>query len=369
MKKMLKLFVTGAFLYATLLCQQAFASQEERKLNIYNWSDYITADTIKQFESETGIKVQYDVYDSNQILESKLMAGKTGYDIVAPTASPYLARQIKLGLYQVLDRSKLTNYGNLDHDIMKMLSKSDHDNLHSIPWMWGTIGIGYNVKKAAQYAPNIPLNSLNTIFDINTVKKFSSCGVGMLDSAGDIIPVALTYLGLNPNSQKKEDLRKAQDLLISIRPYIREIHSSKYIDSLANGDLCLVLGYSGDVMQASKRAKEAKKGVEIKYVLAKEGVQLWIDAFAIPKDAPHPNNALAFLNFILRANIVARNTNALGYANPNKAAFPLVDKSISGNKSIYPSTEERNKMYILEQSSLEFDRLRTRTWTRFVSGR
>jgi putrescine transport system substrate-binding protein len=342
---------------------------EEKKLNIYNWSDYITPETISNFEKETGIKVQYDVYDSNQLLESKLMAGKTGYDLVVPTASPFLVRQLKLDLYQPLDKSKLKNYGNLDPKIMTMLAVQDPANAHAVPWMWGSVGIGYNVKKIKEIMPDAPIDSLKILFDPATAAKFASCGIGMLDSATDIIPNALVYAGLDPNSQKKEDLEKAEAVMMAVRPYIRQFHSSKYIDDLANGDLCLVLGFSGDIMQASNRAKEAKNNVDVAYALPKEGAQLWIDAMVILKDAPHPGNAHIFLDYIMRPEVIAANTNFIGYANANSKAYKLVNEAIRNDKQIYPPEAVMNKMYTLKTSTPAFDRLRTRSWTRILSGK
>lgn len=344
-------------------------AEEEKQLNIYNWSDYITPETIAGFEKETGIKVQYDVYDSNQLLESKLMAGKTGYDIVVPTASPFMVRQLKQKLYRELDKSQLQGYGNLDPVIMQKLAMQDPDNAHAIPWMWGTVGTGYNVKKIKEIMPDAPVNSLKMFFDRAIAAKFASCGIGMLDSATDIIPNALVYAGLDPNSHKKEDLDKAEAVLMAVRPYIRQFHSSKYIDDLANGDLCLVLGFSGDILQASNRAKEAKNGVVVNYVIPQEGAQIWIDAMVILGDAKHPNNAHKFLSYILRPEVVAANTNFIGYANGNSKALPLVKDSIRKNPQVYPTAEMMGHLYTIEPSDASYDRLRTRSWTRIVSGK
>ncbi len=366
---MLKNFFRAGVAVAVLVCSSVAMAEEEKKLNIYNWSDYILPETIEQFEKETGIKVQYDVYDSNQLLESKLMAGKTGYDIVVPTSSPFLVRQIKLGLYQKVNKDALSNYKNLDPKIMKMLAAHDPNNGYSVPWMWGSVGIGYNVKKVKEIMPDAPINSLKVLFDPKVASRFKDCGIGMLDSSVDIVPNALVYAGLDPNSQKPEDLAKAEEVLKAVRPYIRQFHSSKYIDDLANGDLCLVLGFSGDIMQASSRAEEAKNGVEVGYALPKEGAQVWIDAMAIPADAPHPENAHKFINFVLRPEVVAANSNFIGYANPNEAAFKLVDKEIREDKQIYPPADVLSKMYTLKPTTTTYDRLRTRAWTRILSGK
>ena len=360
-------------LWLILGCSLAILSsgaraEEEKKLNIYNWSDYIAPETITNFQKETGIKVQYDVYDSNQLLESKLMAGKTGYDIVVPSAAPFLARQIKLGFYQPLSKSKFKNYNNLDKKILKLLSVNDPDNAYSIPWMWGTVGIGYNVKKIKAIMPDAPISSLSMLFDPKIAGKFAACGIGMLDSPTDIIPNALLYTGINPNSQKPEDLKKAEEIMMAIRPSVRQFHSSKYIDDMANGDMCLVLGFSGDIIQASNRAREAKNGVEVAYILPKEGAQLYIDAMAIPKDAPHPENAHKFLDYIMKPKVVALSSNLIGYANANSQSYPLLKAAIRDNKQIYPPDKVMEKMYSLAPSNPAFDRLRTRAWTHILTG-
>ncbi len=344
-------------------------AEEEKKLNIYNWSDYITKETIANFEKETGIKVQYDVYDSNQMLESKLMAGKTGYDIVVPTASPYMVRQIGLKILQKLDKTKLTNYKNLDADIMQRLAVQDPNNEFGVPWMWGSVGIGYNVKKIKEIDPTAKVDSLGIIFDPKNAAKFKDCGIAMLDSPSDILPNAWVYAGLDPNSDKKEDLDKAKEVMMAIRPYIRQFHSSKYIDDLANGELCLVLGYSGDIIQAKNRAAEAKHGVEVNYVLPKEGAQIWVDVMVIPTDAKHPGNAHKFMDYVMRPEVIAANSNFIGYANANKPALALVDDVIKNNKEIYPDAETMKKMYTIKAASQAVERTRTRAWTSILSGK
>jgi putrescine transport system substrate-binding protein len=356
------------FLSQSLLNISIAADAEEKKLNIYNWSDYITKETLANFEKETGIKIQYDVYDSNQMLESKLMAGKTGYDIVVPTASPFMVRDIKLKLVQKLDKAKLQNYKNLDPVIMQRLAVQDPGNEFGIPWMRGTVGIGYNSKKIKEIMPDAPTDSLKILFDPEIAAKFKDCGIGMLDSAIDILPNALVYAGIDPNSQKPEDLAKAKEIMMAVRPLVRQFHSSKYIDDLANGELCLVLGYSGDIMQAANRAKEAGKGVEISYEAPKEGAQIWVDTMVITADARHPGNAHKFFDYIMRPDVIAANTNFIGYANANKAANSLVKDDIRNNKQIYPTEEMMGKMYTLSPTSQSYDRLRTRAWTSILSG-
>jgi putrescine transport system substrate-binding protein len=342
-------------------------ADEEKVLNIYNWSNYILPSTLEQFEKETGIKVEYDVYDSNQMLESKLMAGSTGYDIVVPTAAPFLERQIKLGLYQKLKKDQLPNYKNLDPKIIDLLAKNDHQKEYSVPWMWGSVGIGYNIKKVKEIMPDAPLDSLKMIFDPAIAQKFSKCGITIIDSPSDVIPNALVYLGLDPNSEKKEDLEKAEKVLMAIRPYIRNFHSSKYIDDLANGEICLALGFSGDIIQAGNRATEAKNGIMVKYTIPKEGAQVWIDVMAITKDAKHPTNAHKFIDFILRPGVAAANTNYIGYANGNEESKRYVSKRIIQDKEIYPSNSMIKKMYSLKLMPASFERLRTRMWTKILS--
>lgn len=365
-----KYSIAAALMFLSQATQNASNAEdaEEKKLNIYNWSDYITKETLESFEKETGIKIQYDVYDSNQMLESKLMAGKTGYDIVVPTASPFMVREINLKLVQKLDKSKLKNYKNLDPVIMQRLAAQDPGNEYGIPWMRGTVGIGYNTKKIKEIMPDAPIDSLKILFDPKIAKKFKSCGIGMLDSAIDILPNALVYAGLDPNSQKPEDLEKAKEIMMTIRPLVRQFHSSKYIDDLANGELCLVLGFSGDIMQASNRAKEAKRGIEISYVAPVEGAQIWVDTMVITADAKHPDNAHKFLDYIMRPEVAAANTDFIGYANANKVATPLVKEEIRNDKQIYPTEDMIKKMYTLAPTSQSYDRMRTRAWTSILSG-
>ena len=299
------------------------AADGEQVLNIYNWSDYIAEDTIANFEKETGIKVRYDVFDSNEVLEAKLLAGNTGYDIVVPSAH-FVARQIQAGIFQPLDKSKLPNYKNLDADAMKVLAGYDPGNQHIIPWMWGTTGIGYNVAKIKERMPDAPIGSWKMIFDPEVVSKFKDCGVATLDANSEVFPTALRYLGLPPGSQSAEDLAKVEEHVMKIRPSIKYFHSSQYINDLANGEICMVLGWSGDVFIARDRAAEAKNGNEIAYFVPKEGSLMWFDTMAIPKDAPHAENAHKFIDYILRPEVVAAITNYVNYPNANAASLPLV---------------------------------------------
>lgn len=340
----------------------------QQTLHIYNWSDYIAKDTIPNFEKETGIKVVYDVFDSNEVLEAKILAGHTGYDLVVPS-NDFLGKQIKAGAFLKLDKTKLTHYKNLDPKLMTLLSKSaDPGNQYGIPYMWGTTGIGYNVDKIKKIlGPNAPLNSWDLVFQPKYMKKLQKCGVSFLNAPTEILSAALNYAGKNPNSTKPSDYTKvALPLLDRIRPYITEINSSQYINDLANGDVCVVIGWSGDVLQAADRAEQAKNGVHIKYMIPKEGAMVWFDMMAIPKDAPNPNAALKFINYILRPKVVAQISDYVAYANPNLASKPYLEKDILNNPAIYPPEAIRQKLYTAKMLPMKIDRLRTRVWTQFL---
>jgi len=354
---------------ATVLLAFAARAQEPPVVNVYNWTDYIDDQAIAIFTAETGIKVNYDTYDSNETLDAKLRAGKSGYDLVVPTASPFLANQISARLYQPIDRSKLPNYVDLDRAILKRLSVYDPGNRHAVPWMWGTTGIAYNVQKIKEAMPNAPVDSLAMVFDPGVAARFKSCGIVMLDSPTDVFPEVLAWLKLNPDSDNPEDLEKAVATLLSVRPFIRKFHSSEYVNDLATGDACLAIGFSGDVAQAARRAKAAKNGVEIAYRVPKEGAQMWIDAWAIPADAPHPGNAHRFLDFVMRPEIAALNSNSIGYANANGEADQFVDADILKDPGIYPDEETMARLFTVSPKQQAYERLRTRAWTRVTSGR
>ena len=343
------------------------AEAEEPVLNVYNWSDYIAEDTIANFEERTGITVNYDVFDSNEVVEAKLLAGNTGYDIVVPTAS-FLERQIKAGVFQKLDRDMLSNWSNLDPDIMSRVALHDPDNQYSAVYMWGTTGIGYNEGKVAEVFPDAPVDSWATLFDPAVISKLSECGVTLLDAPTEVVSAVLAYLGRDPNSETAEDLAAAEEVLMSIRPHIRYIHSSQQINDLANGEICVAMGWSGDMMIAADRASEAESGIEIAYSIPKEGTVIWFDMLAVPADAPHPNNAHLFINYLLEPEVIAAVSNYVFYANPNAASVEFVEAEILEDPGIYPPPEVKAKLYPDLAHSAEYTRNLTRTWTRFKTG-
>jgi putrescine transport system substrate-binding protein len=344
------------------------ASTEEKVVNVYNWSDYIDPKTLEQFTAETGIKVNYDVFDSNEVLETKLLAGNTGYDVVVPSAS-FLERQIKAGVFRALDRSKIPNWDKLDPEVLQRVALHDPGNEHSVNFMWGTTGIGYNEGKVKKIDPNAPVDSFRMVFDPAVAAKFKDCGISVLDAPSEIVGVALAYLGKDPNSQSEADLKLAEDMLMKVRPYIRMIHSSNYIDALANGEICVAVGWSGDILQARDRAAEAGQGNVIKYSVPKEGTIIWFDMFAIPADAPHPDNAHAFIDFMNRPEIAAANSDFINYANGNSASFEKVSEEVRSDPGIFPSAEVKAKLFPDLAESAEFTRLLNRSWTRFTTGK
>jgi putrescine transport system substrate-binding protein len=358
-----------ALIAGAVLAGTTVLAAEEKLLNIYNWSDYIAADTVPKFEAETGIKVNYDVYDSNDVLEAKLLAGASGYDLVVPSASPYLARQIGAGVYQKIDKAKLANYANLDPQILAAAANADPGNQYGVPYLWGTTGIGYDPAKIkAALGAQAPVDSSALLFDPANAKKLDACGISLLDSAQELFPAALAYLGRDPLSRDPADLERAVGVIQAIRPYIRKFHSSQYINDLANGDICIAFGYSGDIVQARNRAADAKNGIDIAYTIPKEGAMIWIDMMAIPKDAPHPDNALEFIDDILRPQTIAAISNAVAYANPNKSATPFVDASLREDPNIYPPDSVRARLFFDKPVTPQYERLRTRAWTRVKTG-
>jgi len=347
---------------------QAGPVAEDKVLNIYNWSDYIAEDTIANFEKETGIKVTYDVFDSNEVLEAKLMAGSTGYDLVVPSLS-FLGRQIKAGVFQPLDRTKLPNYGNLDAELMARIARQDPDNAHSVPYLWGTTGIGYNVDKVkAALGEDAPVNNWDLVFKPENMAKLKDCGVTFLDTPQEIVPSVLNYLGEDPNSFDEAVIRKAEPVLAAIRDNIRYFHSSQYINDLANGDICVAVGWSGDIFQAKTRAEEAAKGVNIAYSIPVQGAAMWFDMLAIPKDAKHPDNAHQFINYLMRPEVSAAISSYVAYASGNQAALPMVDEAVRANTGVYPDAATRAKLFTFAVLPPEVDRQYTRLWTTLKTG-
>jgi putrescine transport system substrate-binding protein len=345
-----------------------FDTDAEKSVNVYNWSDYIDENVLKDFEKDTGIKVNYEVMDSNELLETKLLAGRTGYDVVVPSAS-FLARQIKAGIYQKLDKSKLDNLKNLDADITKRLEVFDPGNEHAVNYMWGTSGVAFNDEAIKAAMPDAPVDSFAMFWDPKVVSKFGKCGVSVLDAPSEVVGTVLIYLGRDANSEKPEDLAAAEKVLMSVRPYIRKIHSSAYIEELASGEICLALGWSGDVLQAKSRAEENKKGFTIKYNIPKEGGVMFFDNMAIPADAAHVKNAHIFINYMLRAEVAAKNSNFISFANSNAASWPMVNPDVKNNPGIFPTPEMMTKLVPDLPETAEFTRSLTRTWTRFRTGK
>ncbi|HXA37335.1 MAG TPA: polyamine ABC transporter substrate-binding protein [Steroidobacteraceae bacterium] len=338
-----------------------------KALNLYIWSDYLASNTLSDFEKQTGIKVHVAYFDTNETLETKLLAGNSGYDVVVPTAS-YFERQIKAGVYLTLDKQRLPNLKNMDPQLMSKVALHDPGNAHGIIYTWGTNGIGYNEKMVKALMPDAPLDSWRLVLDPAVAAKVAKCGISVLDSPAEMMRAVYSYLGKDPNSQNPDDLGPAEAVLTKIRPYIRNINSSEYIEALANGDLCIAVGYNGDVMQARDRAREANKGIEIKYYVPKEGSILWFDMLAIPKDAPDQDSAYAYLNYIMTPQVIADISNFKRYANANLAAQPLVSPSVKDDPGIYPPPEQRQKLAVQLADSAEQTRAITRVWQRFKTG-
>jgi putrescine transport system substrate-binding protein len=357
-----------AALVLALLAPVAASAQGERVVNFYNWSDYIDPTVLEAFTKETGIKVRYDTFDANETLETKLLAGNSGYDVVVPTGY-FLQRQITAGVFQKLDKSKLPNLVNAWPEIMQKLAFYDPGNQYAVNYMWGTTGIGYNVRKMHEIlGPAATIDSWDLIFKPEQLARFKDCGIHMLDSVDDIMPAALQYLGLNPNSTRTADLDKAAALIEKIRPYVRKFHSSEYLNALASGEICLVVGWSGDIKQAQKRAAEAKNGVEIGYAIPKEGTQMFFDNLAIPKDAPHVAEAYALIDYLLRPQVAAKNTNLVQYANGNLASQKFINKAIIDDRTIYPDAVTMAKLYTISAHDLKTQRVLNRLWTRIKTG-
>lgn len=346
----------------------ALSASAASTVHIYNWSDYIGETTLADFEKASGIKPVYDVFDSNETLEGKLLAGHTGYDVVVPS-NHFLGKQIKAGAFQKLDKSQLPNYANLDPALLKRLEKNDPGNEYAVPYLWGTNGIGYNVEKVKAALGVDKIDSWAVLFEPENMKKLSKCGVAFLDSADEMLPTVLNYLGLDPNSTKPEDYKKAEAKLLAVRPYVTYFHSAKYISDLANGNICVAAGFSGDVFQAKARAEEAGKGVNVAYAIPKEGGNLWFDMLAIPRDAKNVKEAHAFINYLLDPKVIAQVSDAVGYANPNPKAGALMDQAVFTDESVYPPQAVLDKLYVNAELPPKVQRLMTRSWTTIKSGK
>ncbi|AMW35474.1 polyamine ABC transporter substrate-binding protein [Haematospirillum jordaniae] len=343
-------------------------AEEEKKLNLFIWSDYLGEDTIQSFEKETGIKVTVDVYDSNEMLEAKLLAGKSGYDLAVPTGA-FFQRQIKAGVYQPLKQDLIPNLGNLDQKLMKGAQEFDANNTHGIIYMWGTNGMAYNPAKVAEVAgPDAPVDSWALMFDPVWAEKVSKCGLYMMDSPSEVFPSALKYLGLDPNSSDPKDIEKAEALLMKVRPFVTKFHSSESINALANGDICVAMGFSGDMFQAINRAEEAGKGVKVTYVIPKEGSEIWFDFMGVMKDAPHPDNAMKFINHILKPEITAGISNTVFYANANTKSFDLIHDAIRHDPGVYPPESVMKHLFVKKVPDQKAERVFTRIWNRIKTG-
>ena len=356
-------------LAAALVLLPPSAKAEERTVNFYNWSNYIAPGVIEDFTKETGIKVVYDTFDANETLETRLLAGKSGYDVVVPTAY-FLQRQIKAHVFQKLDKSKLPNLANAWPAVTERLAIYDPGNQYAANYMWGTTGIGYNVRMVQKIlGPDAKIDSWDVVFKPENLEKFRDCGVHMLDSADDIFPAALSYLGLDPNSTRQADLEKAVDLVIRIRPFVRKFHSSEYLSALATGEICLVVGWSGDIMQARSRAAEAKSDIAIGYAIPKEGAQMFFDNLAIPADARNVAEAYALIDYLYRPEVAARNSNFLSYANGNVASQKLIDPAILNDRNIYPDEATLAKLFVITARDPATQRVINRLWTKVKTGR
>jgi putrescine transport system substrate-binding protein len=347
----------------------ALSEPARRIVNVYNWSDYIDPSVLETFTKETGIAVRYDTFDSNDTLETKLLAGRSGYDVVVPTAY-FLERQIKAGIFARLDKSKLPNLANMWPEITQRLAQYDPGNVYAVNYMWGTTGIGYNVKESRKaLGGDGRVESWDNVFKPDLLAKFKACGVHILDSSDDILAAALHYLGLDPNTKREADYQKATDLMLSIRSSVRKFHSSEYLNALASGEICFVVGYSGDVKQSQKRAHETKNGVELAYAIPKEGAQLWFDNLAIPRDAGHLAEAHEFINYMQKPEVAAKNSNFIAYANGNLASQKFIDKDVIEDRTIYPDEATRGRLYIIKAHDPATTRLMNRLWTRIKTGR
>ncbi|WP_438299020.1 polyamine ABC transporter substrate-binding protein [Pseudomonas sp. NMS19W] len=349
---------------AVLLATASTGALADEAVNISNWNGYIADDTLANFTQATGIKATYDIHDSNEVLESKLMTGNTGYDVVSPS-NHFLSRLIKAGAIQKLDKSQLPNWKNLDPQLMKKLEVNDPGNQYGYPYMWGTAGIGYNVEKIKAIFGNTDVTrSWKMFFEEDNIKKLSQCGVAIIDNPTQVLPITLNYLGLPPHSHEPADYQKAEAALFKIHPYVQYFHASKYISDLANGNVCAVIGFNGDVVQAAASAKEAKNGIDIAYSIPDEGTTLWFDMVVMPRNAPHQKNGYTYMNYLLEPKVIANISNSIHYANPNAAANEFLTPAVEQDQAIYPPKEVMDKLFTVEELPAAIARLTTRLWTK-----
>jgi len=360
-KQMLGVALCGA----TLLS----GAVQAKELRVYNWADYILPSVPKDFQKESGIQITWDTFETNEALEAKLLTGNSGYDLVIPS-NQFLETQIKAGVFAPLDKSKLPNWKNLDPVLLGLLEKNDPGNQYGVPYMYGTVLIGYNPDKVkAALGDDAPVNSWDLVFKPEYMEKLKSCGVAMLDSPTEIIPIALHYLGLDPNSANPADYDKVTELLLKVRPYVAYFHSAKYMTDIANGDICVAIGYSGSFYQFANRAKEAGNGVVINWRLPKEGAPIWFDTWAIPKSAQNVDEAHAFINHLLEPKVIAPISDFLGYPNPNVPGMQLVGAEIAADPDLTPTPEMQKSLYVVQPLPQKIERVRTRAWTSIKSGK
>jgi putrescine transport system substrate-binding protein len=366
-ERSVKKFFLAAAAVALLALGPAESQAQEKVVKVYNWSDYIDPEVLKDFTAKTGIEVVYDIFDSNEVLETKLLAGSTGYDIVVPTAN-FLARQIQAGIFSPLDKSQMPNWGNLDPQLMGLAAKYDEGNAHAMIYLWGTVGLGFNVDKVKERLPEAPTNSWSLLFDPANAAKLADCGIMVLDSPTDVLPHALRYIGEDTDSKDPAVIEKGMAVLEQIRPYIRKFHSSENLNALANGDICLSLMWSGDAGIAKTRAEEANNGVNIQYVIPKEGALLWFDMMAVPADAPNAGNAYAFMNYLLEPEVMAKISNFVTYPNAVEPSLALIDEEVKSDPSLFPTAEVKENLFTITPYDQRLQRTVTRLWTKLVTG-
>jgi putrescine transport system substrate-binding protein len=364
---MFQYMLAGALCVTAAL--QAGCGPAQDSVHVYNWNDYIADGVLRDFREETGIRVVYDVYDSNEMLETRLLAGASGYDVVFPTARPYAARHLRAGIYMPLDRSMLLNFGNLDDRILESLHDIDPDNAHVLPYTWGTTGLGFN--RAAlerRLGPEFDGGTWDLLFDPDTAARLADCGIAVLDDPEEALQAVLMWLHRDGSSADPDDLGIAVETFRTIRPHIRYFHSSQFINDLANGDICLAMGYSGDILQARNRAAEAGAGIDIAYAVPREGAIMWVDVMAVPRDAPHPDAAHRFIDFLMRPEVMAAITNEVAYPNANAASWGYIDSEIRDDTAIYPNDEIRSRLRRARVLTPEERRVRTRAFERIKTG-